>query len=117
MPILRRFSNTDTPGCEFCIMMQGAVFREGSEPPPYPLSNYGVPAHKHCTCQYLRFNILVTEDSDFLLTEDGRSLCHTTELVPVEMSGVPDLPDWKATKPATRSLPKKAPKSLGGGAF
>jgi hypothetical protein len=121
MPNLVRISNAPKPGCIFCRVMLGARFVEGEEPKPYPYSNYGIPAHNHCTCQYIRWNLFLTEDDGELLTEIGQHLagllleesqCHlitedewgiaeSSELVPVEWpEDVPDLPpDLRDTKP------------------
>ena len=121
MPNLLRVSNIDTSGCQYCQMMRGAYYREGTEPPSYPLSCWGVPAHHKCVCQYIRFNIFLTENSRFLLAEDGKCLCYTSELVPVIPVGAGDIPGYPdKTEPnpvnpyrKKRKPPVKKPKRKG----
>lgn len=78
------------------MLMAGARFVEGEQPPPAPHGLYGVPAHKNCTCQYIRYNIMLHESGGSILCEDGGELCISSELVPVYwLDGVTDIPDYK----------------------
>ena len=95
MPKLRRIGIPSGKLCECCRVMDGVVCVEGQQPPPYPLSVYGIPAHKKCQCKYLRLSTILCEDDSFLLAENQTSLILDLEYVPVIwVPPVPDKPDY-----------------------
>jgi hypothetical protein len=108
MPKLRRVGLPTGKLCEICKMMDGKVYIEGTEPPPYPISDYGIPAHKKCLCKYLRFACILCEDKTFLLAEDGSALVLGLEYVPVIwVPPVPDRPDYSPPTPPPGTKKKK----------
>ena len=117
MPHLLRICNGPAP-CDYCRMMAGTRYEEGLEPLPSPYTPYGVPAHRSCTCQYIRWNLietqthqhLVTENGDVIanivlqssrqriITQSGDYLAWSSELLPVALTPlVTDVPGYKET--------------------
>ena len=117
MPHLLRICNGPAP-CDYCRMMAGTRYEEGLEPLPSPYTPYGVPAHRSCTCQYIRWNLietqthqhLVTDKGDVIanivlqssrqriITQSGDYLAWSSELLPVAFTPlVTDVPGYKDT--------------------
>jgi hypothetical protein len=101
MPKLKRCTEAENPGCQYCQLMKGTVYIEGEEPPAFPLSDYGVPGHKNCICYYLRMNCLTMQTTGgFILGEDGTALIlaiETAERV-FDPNAIPDRPEYVPPK-------------------